>query len=265
MNEPKYSEVRWPPLRNAIVSLMENVRPNVMGASMEIDITDARTAIRNLQKDLKLALSLHAFLIYCLSRACMRVPETRTYRWGRHKLMIFEDVNVATPIEKRLAGGLRIPVTYVVRNAQDKSLAEITAELRKATKSVDLDGDRTVQLRRRFSSLPRLVRKWLARRVARSPLLLNKFYGNTGFTSVARVGNAFPLFPRISTLHTVSVGIGSQCERLRLVEGGQIERRQVLCVTVAADHDVLDGMPAAKFCNVLESLARSIHQVSVHQ
>jgi len=257
MHASRYSETKWPLLRNAIVSLMENARPNVIGASLEIDVTDALTAIRRLQKDLKLALSLHAFLVFCLSRACQKVPEARTYRWGRSKLLIFEDVNVATPIEKRLSGGLRIPVTYIVRNAQVKSLAEITLELRKATKSVDLDGDRTVQLRRRFSSLPSLVRKWLARRIARSPLLLDRFYGNTAITSVRRVGNTFPLFPRIATLHTLSVAIGSQCERLRMLEGGQVERRQVLCVTFAADHDVLDGMPCAQFCNVLEGLVSS--------
>lgn len=141
-----------------------------------------------------MALSLHAFLIYCLSRTCQQVPEALTYRRGRSKLITFEDVNVATPIDKRLAGGLRIPVTYLVRAAQAKSLAEITLELRNATKLLDLGGDRTVQLRRRFSFLPRLVRSWLARRMVSNPLLLNKFYGNTAITSVVRGGSTFPMF-----------------------------------------------------------------------
>lgn len=204
-----------------------------------------------------MALSLHAFLIYCLSRTCQQVPEALTYRRGRSKLITFEDVNVATPIDKRLAGGLRIPVTYLVRAAQAKSLAEITLELRNATKLLDLGGDRTVQLRRRFSFLPRLVRSWLARRMVRNPLLLNKFYGNTAITSVVRGGSTFPMFPRIATLHSLSVAIGSQCERLRMAGDGQFERRQVLCVTIVANHDVLDGMPLARFCNVLEGLVSS--------
>ena len=57
-------------------------------------------------------------------------------------------------IEKRKPDGALVPVSYVVRGANRKSMAEINDELRQAVRS-DLAGDPGVSYRRRVMRLPR--------------------------------------------------------------------------------------------------------------
>ncbi len=245
----------WPTIRNAIVTVLSHTRPRVISATVELDATDAIAALRRMQRELRIALSLHAFLVYCLAKAIAETEEARTYRLGRRRLIVFDDVDINTPIDKRLPGGVRIPVGYIVRGAQAKSLAQIFWELRAATKAKDLADDPAVRIRRRFAAMPSLVRRWFAWRMTRDPLLLRRVHGTVGMTSVQSIGKAAAAgFSLIPTVHTLSLAIGAHCERLRLTENGIIERRQVVCATIVVDHDVMDGMPAALFCRRLFNL-----------
>jgi pyruvate/2-oxoglutarate dehydrogenase complex dihydrolipoamide acyltransferase (E2) component len=226
-----YSEKPWPQLRNAIVALLESARPNAVGASVEVDITNVILQINRIKIDSSFSPSLHAYILFCLSRACAKVPEVRTYRYGRNRLITFDDVDVATPIEKSIDDCNRIPVGYVLRSAQSKSLADITAELHSVKILPDLDADPLVLKRRRFSRLPKL----------------KKFYGTVALTSVLGANNNFPLFPHIPTAHTLTVAIGSKFSRYCISNTGALEYRDFLCITIMIDHEVVDGMPLAHF------------------
>lgn len=258
MDQPRYTEQPWPVIRNALVTLLDQSRPHAIYGLGEADVTGALAAIGRLQKETRLAVSFHAFILYCMTRAMRENPVTQTYR-RKDKLVTFEDIDVLTPIDKRLPSGVRIPVGHIVRSAQSKSLAEINWELRRAVQATDLDHDPAVQMRRRFARMPKLVRWWLARRAMRDPFLLKKIHGTTGITSIQSHGFTNPLFPLPPAIHTLSFSVGNLCDRLKLDDNGAVVKRKVVCLTGAADHDVMDGMQLTRFSydftRLLESAA----------
>jgi hypothetical protein len=243
---PAYSERPWPTLRNALVSLLDQSRPHTIYGLGEADVTEALAAMRRIERQLRVAVSLHAFILYCFVQAAREHPVTQTYR-RRNKLIAFEDIDVLTPIDKRLPNGVRIPVGHIVRAAQTKTLAQINWELRQAVHAPDLEDDPAVRMRRRFARLPALVRRWISWRATRDPFLLKRIHGTTGITSIQSHGFNIPLFTLPPAIHTLSFSIGNLCERLALAEDGTVVRRKVICVTGAADHDVVDGMVLTRF------------------
>ena len=245
-DQPRYTAKPWPVIRNALVTLLDQSRAHPIYGLGEADVTEALAAIRRLQKETRIAVSLHAFIVYCMTRAMREHAVTQTYR-RKNELITFEDIDVLTPIDKRLPSGVRIPVGHIVRAAQTKSLAEINWELRQAVQATDLDHDPAVQMRRRFARMPKPVRWWLARRAMRDPFLLKKIHGTTGITSIQSHGFTNPLFPLPPAIHTLSFSVGNLCERLKLDESGAVVRRKVICLTGAADHDVMDGMQLTRF------------------
>jgi len=255
---PAYTEKPWPVIRNALVTLLDQSRPHAIYGLGEADITEALTAIRRIEKELRCAVSLHAFILHCMARAIGEHPVARTYRKGK-KLITFEDIDVLTPLDKRLPSGVRIPVGHIVRAAQNKTLAQINWELRQAVKAADLDHDPAVQMRRRFAKFPALVRRWLARRTMRDPFLLKRTHGTTGITSIQSHGFSNPLYTLPPAIHTLSFSVGNLCERLALADDGTVIKRKVICLTGAADHDVMDGMQLTRFSyrfvQLLESAA----------
>ena len=209
-------------------------------------MTDALAAIRRLERELRIAVSLHAFILYCFVQAAREHPVAQTYR-HKKKLITFEDIDLLTPIDKRLPNGVRIPVGHIVRAAQNKTLAQINWELRQAVKAPDLADDPAVKMRRRFAAMPALVRRWIAWRTTRNPFLLKRIHGTSGITSIQSHGFTVPLFTVPPAIHTLSFSVGNLCERLAMADDGTISRRKVICLTGAADHDVMDGMVLTRF------------------
>jgi pyruvate/2-oxoglutarate dehydrogenase complex dihydrolipoamide acyltransferase (E2) component len=54
-------------------------------------------------------------------------------------------------------------------------------------------------------------------------------------------------------MHTLGLAVGGITVRPGLIEG-RLEPREVLCLTVTFDHDVVDGAPAARFAQQLKAL-----------
>lgn len=251
-----YTEKPWPPLRNALVSLLDQSRPHTIYGLGEADVTEALAAMRRIERQLRVAVSLHAFILYCFVQAAREHPVAQTYR-RRNKLITFEDIDVLTPIDKRLPNGVRIPVGHIVRAAQTKTLAQINWELRQAVNAPDLEDDSAVRMRRRFARMPALVRRWISWRATRNPFLLKRIHGTSGITSIQSHGFNIPLFTLPPAIHTLSFSIGNLCERLALAEDGTVVRRKVICVTGAADRDVMDGMVLTRFSYRFNSLLAS--------
>ena len=67
------------------------------------------------------------------------------------QLITFDDADISTLIDKRFPGGVRMPAVYTVRQAQNKSLAQINFELRQAMRT-DQSQVEAVRLRQGFNS-----------------------------------------------------------------------------------------------------------------
>lgn len=253
---PAYRESPWPLLRNALVSYLDSSRPHLVQGVVEMDVTEALEAIWRIQHELQLAVSFHAFLVHSLVQAAMHHPAVVTYRRG-NKLLTFEDIDVLNPIEKRLANGLRIPIAYILRAAQQKTLADINWELRGAIRADDLPQEESVCLRRRFGRMPAPGRKFLSWRTKKDPFLLKKLYGTTLLTNVRMHGFVNGGAAWGPTVHTFSMGAGTVTDRLRLNERGEVVKRKVLTLSASADHDIIDGMVAARFIAQMTQLVES--------
>ena len=115
-----HRETPWPILRNVLVMFFERQRPHAIRATIEVDVTDTLAQISALQRETRIALPFHVFAVYCIAQAISANPEFNTYR-RRDKLITFDDVDILSPLDKRLPGGTRIPVGHIVRGASSSA------------------------------------------------------------------------------------------------------------------------------------------------
>lgn len=251
--KPVVRESSWPEIRNALLTFFWQSRPNVINGTTEVDVTDSLAALRRTEKELRIAVSFHAFVVYCVVQAAMQHPVMHTYRFGK-KLLTFEDIDILSPIDKRLPSGVRIPVGHIIRAAQNKSLAQINWEIRRAVRAPDLAEDAAVRARRKLAHAPALVRRMVAWRCKSNPYWLKRMSGTMLVTNVQTHATGNPVFAIAGTVHTTSVAIGNITPRLQLNSEGKIVSRKMLCLAGAADHDIVDGMGIARFTHLLTRL-----------
>jgi pyruvate/2-oxoglutarate dehydrogenase complex dihydrolipoamide acyltransferase (E2) component len=253
---PAFEEAPWPVLRNALVSYLDTKRTHAINGFVEVDVTDALEALRAVQRQVRVAVSFHSFMVYCLTQALIEHPTMLQFRKG-NTLIRFEDIDVLTPIEKKFAGGMRIPVAYIVRAAQKKSLAQINWELRSAIRAENLAGEEAIRLRRKFGAMPSLARKFLTWRTRVDPVLFKKLHGTVLLTNVQThgFGNAAAVFG--PTVHTLSIGVGTTTDRLKLNDRNEVVNRKTLMLSGTVDHEIVDGMVATRFIVRMTKLVES--------
>ncbi|HEY8358205.1 MAG TPA: 2-oxo acid dehydrogenase subunit E2 [Ramlibacter sp.] len=254
--DPVYQARPWPVLRNALVSYMNTHRHNGVQGFIEIDVTDALRRISEAQKTLRIAVSFHAYMLHAMVRALVLHPTMVSYR-HKNQLVSFEDIDVLTPVEKRITDGGRIPVGYVVRGAQAKSLAQINRELREATAADDITTEAAVKMRRRFARWPRLLRDLVSRHAQRNPFFFKRLHGTVILTNVRPPGFANAGTVLGPTVHTLSLALGTITDRVRLDANGAVTNRKILVLGAAGDHDIIDGMIAARFIADMTRIAES--------
>jgi pyruvate/2-oxoglutarate dehydrogenase complex dihydrolipoamide acyltransferase (E2) component len=254
--DPVYTAKPWPVLRNALVSYMNTHRHNGVQGFLEMDVTDALLKIAAAQKTLRIAVSFHGYMLHCMVQALARHPTMVSYR-HKDRLISFEDIDVLTPVEKKITHGGRIPVGYVVRAAQSKSLARINLELRQAVAADDITTEEAVKMRRRFARWPRLLRDFVSRHAQRNPFFFKRLHGTVILTNVRPPGfnNAGTVLG--PTVHTLSIALGTITDRLKLDAQGAVVNRKILVVGAAGDHDIVDGMIAARFIADMTRLVES--------
>ncbi len=148
------------------------------------------------------------------------------------KLKVFEDVNIGVAVEVKVDGksGLLVPV---VRQADRKSLAEISQEV---------------------GSL--IERAW-ASKASHEDLTGGTFtVTNLGMYGVET------FVPIINPPETAILGVGAVVEKPVVVQG-KIEARPSVCLTLAFDHRVVNGAPAARFMQRLKQILE--YEISENQ
>jgi pyruvate/2-oxoglutarate dehydrogenase complex dihydrolipoamide acyltransferase (E2) component len=252
---PPHRIAPWPELRNLVTGFLDQHRPHTNYGLIEVDVTDALARIQAYRRALRIPVSFHAFTLYCLAQAAKAHPGVQTFRRGRRQLVTFEDVDVATALDRRLPSGERLPVGLVVRKAQDKSLAAINHELRRAAKS-DLPDGEVAQRRRRIAKLPGPIRRWVFRRISADPFKMKALYGTIALTNLQNQGVSETFFVLPPNVHTATIAIGSITDRVVLDGEGRPVVRKMVCLTGGLDHAVLDGAPIARFSYAIADLMR---------
>jgi pyruvate/2-oxoglutarate dehydrogenase complex dihydrolipoamide acyltransferase (E2) component len=245
-----YKTIPFPKVRQPIVDALRWSRTmSVMHALVEIDVTDARAAVREYRKRSGEPLSFTAFLAYGLARAVGENPIVQAYR-KRGRLIVFDDVDLSVQIERDIDDQGPAPVyPHVIKAANRKSLKEIHGEI--GTAKAD-DTARMARMTARYWYLPRFVRSLLWRRWLGSPYWRKRLTGTVVLSAVGMFGQGSGWGIPVST-YTLSVVAGGIAAKPGLA-GGQVALRQYLSVTVSFDHNVIDGAPAARFIQRFKEL-----------
>jgi pyruvate/2-oxoglutarate dehydrogenase complex dihydrolipoamide acyltransferase (E2) component len=253
-NNVDYQVIPYPKMRRWLAAAFRSTqhKPMIHGL-LEVDVTRARAHLREHQAKTGESLSFTAFLIACLAKAVDEHKAVQAYRKGSKRLILFDEVDVWTPIEHDVAGQKQI-IPYIIRAANRKTLREIHHEIRAAQVQ-----DVEKVLKEGVLSLPALlfgpflwVFSWIGRRY---PQVWKKSVGTVGITAVGMFGKGagWGIPPAPPTLMMTVGGIG---EKPGVVDG-HIVIRDYLSLTISFDHDIIDGAPAARFTQRLKDLIES--------
>src|SRR5438045_3389373 len=115
-----YKMVSYPKSRRFMAAARRSVqRTPRMHGLIEVDVSRARAHLRDHKAKTGEALSFTAFIIACLAKAVDEHKAVQAYRKGRNHLILFDDVDVTTYIERDVAGQTQI-MPYIIRAANRK-------------------------------------------------------------------------------------------------------------------------------------------------
>jgi len=216
---------------------------------LEIDITGIRNNIRQARRKHKKAISLTGYLLYCFAQAVADDKMIQAYRKG-NSLVVFDDVDVSTMIERNL-NGENVPVSYILRKANEKSAFEITEEINnaKAMNSDNLIDTPEIQNKKRLIEMVKRVgfmRRWFLKRMFNDPFLKKKYNGTVGFSSMGMFsynigGWIIPMTPQVLTAMVGGI------RELAGYEGNDLVKKELIDISISMDHDILDGAQTARF------------------
>jgi pyruvate/2-oxoglutarate dehydrogenase complex dihydrolipoamide acyltransferase (E2) component len=239
---------RW----NAAAFRSVHDRP-MMHALVEVDVTAARELLRDHKAATGESVSFTAFIVACVGRAVDENRAVQAFRKGRKRLVLFDDVDVYTMIERDVGGQMRIFVPDVVRAVNRKTLSEIHAEVRAGQVRDVRTASKWLQLQPDVLFVPYL---WAFSRLGRRyPQVWKKYVGTVGVTAVGMFGRGagWGVPPAVPTLMVTVGGIGER----PAVADGRIVTRDHLSLTISFDHNIVDGAPAARFTERLKELIES--------
>jgi len=232
---------------------------HTMYGLLEVDVTTGRRAIADHKARTGESLSFTGFLVHCLARAVAENPAVQTYRKGRRKLLVLDDVHVGLMVE-HATGGKRSLMGHVIRNANRRTVHDIHDEIRHVQTAPLPKSHGMPGWFRRLMLLPWPL-SWLVKRlvrwfVRRDPTILIGSSGTVFVTSVGMFGGGHAGWGITTVPTPLSVVVGGIAVRPRYVDG-RLEPRDVLDLTLLFDHDVIDGAPATRFVRRLVELIES--------
>jgi pyruvate/2-oxoglutarate dehydrogenase complex dihydrolipoamide acyltransferase (E2) component len=255
MTEKDYTVKEWPRMRDLVKLFLDAHKPTTVYGHGECDVTTVMEKIKAIRRESRITLSLNTYLVYVVSRVAARHEALRSYKHGR-KLIVFQHADVSLALLKKLPNGIRIPVIYIVREADTKSLARINQEIKDAIDS-DLTADPNVKFRRALVKMPAFIQKTLYYYVFSHPERMKKVFGNVGITNLQQLGYDSPMTGLPPNIHTAAFSVGNVSERFRPNAKKQPELRKILTMGAGFDHLVMDGMSMA---SIAKDFYRTITQ-----
>lgn len=266
-----YQEHEFPTFRNPTVDTLELGRKkHHVPVLFEIDVTEGRKRLREIKAEGGQGVSFTAWVLKCIGRAVSDHKHIHALRKGRRRLIVFDDVDISVVIERPVRPNVgrseTLPMPYVVRRANEKTLKAIHTEIRAAQAAplvkdeVQIGSPRQAYATRLFALLPGFLRKlilWWP--LMNNPFLTKRTMGTVVVTSIGNIGKSGGSSWAIPTgIHSLIVAVGSIARKPGVI-GGAIEIREFLSMTVLFDHDVIDGAPVARFVQRLKELLETCH------
>lgn len=248
--------------QNIELIVKEGWRKHAIHAVIEIDVTDAREIIRKYKENTGGDISFTAWIMKCVSQALTENKILNSDRQGKKKIVMFEDVDIPLPVERKIGDDVRV-MAYILRKVNEKSVTEITKEIRAIQKenideSTQVLGKNLTKTERFLVNAPLFIKKIAIWSIRRNGLFKKKHMGTVGVTSIGMKGK-FPgwIIPLGGTTSTL-IAVGGITKKPGVIQD-QIEIREYLHLTVTVDHDIVDGGPLARFVERLTCLMENAY------
>ncbi len=259
----RFEKRKFSDLRNATIdTLVWGSKRHHIPILLEIDVTTARDAIRDHKKTGE-QISFTGWVVKCLAQAVSEHKPIHALRQGKRRVVIFDDVDVTIIIERTVGqsgAGETLPMPYIIRKANEKTVATIHSEIRAAqqlpviTGEVQIGTTHAPWLTNLFTKFPPFVRDlFFWQPLLRDPFQVKRFMGTVSVTAMGMVGQGGLSWGIPIGIHPLIVAIGAIAKRPGIVDE-QIVGREYVGLTILFDHDVTDGAPVARFIRRLQEL-----------
>lgn len=254
-----FTTKKFPAVRKASVDLLNAAsRKNMIHAFAEVDVTEVRKAIRRIRKSERKYLSLIGYIQFCAAKAVDGQKHIQAYRDLRNRLVIFDDVDISTTVERKIGGSSEVLPT-IIRSANRKSMFDISEEIN-AARETQIDESEVFKSIKTYLAIPAFIRRLAFRLLDRSPKLMKQKAGTIMLTS-ANAGSSGMLWGLPVASHTLNITIGGITKKA-VKKDESIVEQEFLCLTVSVDHDIVDGAPAARFIRTFLKLIESYFKVN---
>lgn len=254
----EYREVDFPSSRIGTIDLgaVSKMKHHIK-ALLELDVTDARKMIAEKKKQ-NHNISFNSWLIKCISKTAEEFKDIHGIRKGKKKIVLFDDVDISIMIEREIQGE-KVPLPYVIRETNKKSISEICEEIRLGqSQSINDEGNYVLGekknefLMKAYYSMPGFIRRIIWKNIIQSPFSTKQNMGTVIITSVGMIGKLNGWVIPVS-IHPLAFAVGSIIKKPGVKED-RIEIREYIYITVSVDHDVIDGAPAVRALSKLTKL-----------
>ena len=222
-------------------------------ALLDIDITNLRTFLREKRRE-GTGGSLLSLVLKAIGKCLQEFPEFNSMIDLKHTTT-FEQVDLNIPIEIE-DGGKNITKQCIIRNITHKTITEIDQEITNAKTSKNEDKGYVASpfIRKMLTSLPLPLVRFIFTKILHNHRLVQELSGTIFVTSVSMFSQVPGyIIPYIGGPKAVSFALGSVIKK-PVVANDEIKIREMYSITVAFNHDIIDGAPAARFINRFREL-----------
>jgi pyruvate/2-oxoglutarate dehydrogenase complex dihydrolipoamide acyltransferase (E2) component len=199
--------------------------------------------------------SMTAFLAASVARATAAHPEVHAYRTWRGRLVTHQFTDVSTMVEITTAQG-PVPIPHTLHDADIRSVPDLSGELHRVkTEPLAAPSARWAARYAPWATrIPRLIPIVYA--VMARSISSRRHIGTVTVTSIGMfgAGAGYGLTPL--TFMSLELIVGGTSQQPRVIDG-HVQVRDVLNLTLAIDHDVVDGAPAARFAAELREIVET--------
>ena len=237
--------VPYPKLRNFVLDVLaEGRRKHIAHVLLEADMGGIRAQLAELRLHGGEPVSMTSYIAKAFTNAIEADKRMQAYRFGRSRIIIFDDIDLAFMIEREWEGEA-FPVFYLVRAAQQKTVQEIHRELQAARETpLGTQGPMNA-LEMQFFLLPAFLRKLMWFLIRRKPYWFKDVAGTAGVTSMGMYTSGAAVGVPITPM-TLTLTIGTIEKKLVLQDEQPVER-DVIHLNLSVDHDIIDGAPLMRF------------------
>jgi pyruvate/2-oxoglutarate dehydrogenase complex dihydrolipoamide acyltransferase (E2) component len=221
---------------------------------IETDVTLAREKIREQIRNGS-KISFNSWVIKIISSTLMENRNMHAINYRKNSQIAFNDIDISIPVEKEV-DGKKVPLAAVIRKTNVKSITEIYNEIEKlkkkaihSEKDYVLGKTKGLSLSGLFFSMPQFIRLFIWRILLSNPFTRKKNMGTVMITNAGASGiRSGWIIPK--SIHNLCFAIGSIALKPWIYEN-EVTKREIMNLTIMFDHDVVDGVPAARFTDKL--------------